>query len=113
MQWKRARSRDRCPHCQSRQLIVAIQTPKGCVLACKQCCGLGLYEYPGFEGRLTVEDVQGAQRLTEEGLQFFGKLGFQFQIAQAKHRTAERESPQAGKTQNDKCRGQKRNLAGV
>jgi DNA-directed RNA polymerase subunit RPC12/RpoP len=84
--WKRAARLDQCPHCNSRQVLVAIRATKGTVLACKQCCGMGLYEHPGHEGTITVEDMSVGTKLTDEAKEFFGRLGLQFEIKRAKAR---------------------------
>ena len=84
--WKRVTDPKRCPHCRSYKILVAIKVEHGAVIACKQCGQLGLFERPGFEGKITVEDVKAAGRLTDEAQEFFGGRGFQFEVKRAKAR---------------------------
>jgi DNA-directed RNA polymerase subunit RPC12/RpoP len=84
--WKTVKDIKKCPHCHSPKVLIAIEMEKGVVLACKHCNRLGLYERPGFEGKVTVEDVKAAGKLTEEALEFFGGRGFQFDVKRAKAR---------------------------
>jgi DNA-directed RNA polymerase subunit RPC12/RpoP len=86
--WKRATDPNRCPHCRSRKVLPAIEVEHGAVIVCNQCGQLGLFEQPGFEGTITVEDVKAAGKLTEEAMEFFGGLGFRFEVNRAKARRA-------------------------
>lgn len=94
--WKRAASLNQCPHCGSRQVIVAIKAAKGTALACKQCCGMSLYEHPGHEGTITVEDMSVGRKLTDAAMDYFGHLGLQFEIKRAKARKSAADSAGAG-----------------
>ena len=84
MAWKRVKDIKRCPHCHSPHVIIAIKMRKGAVVACKHCNKLGLYERPGFEGQITVEDVKAVGRMTEEAIEFYGRRGFAFEVRRAK-----------------------------
>lgn len=71
---------------------------RGAVLICRHCLNLGLYERPGFEGKVGVADVEAAGRLTEEATQFYGKRGFLYDVRKAKAAKAKahRQRPKHG-----------------
>jgi len=86
LEWKRTRDLKQCPHCGSRKIVVAIDVNPGVVIACLQCQNFALYEPPGCEGTISVDDVKRAGRLTDKAQQLFGERGFYYDVKRAKSR---------------------------
>ncbi len=93
MRFKTTKDPNRCPHCSSPKVIVAVELAHGVVITCTKCNRLGLFSDPGFEGTITEKDLAAAGKLTPEALEFFGRRGVNYEIAKAKARMAAVKRP--------------------